>query len=269
MSDIQRATKSKLETLFGMDSGYVMEFSNRKFEEFVFDETRLNIFDEKYNEKSGSKANRLRAFWKLESNQVVATLSLGLLEFWEQEFRLSDPTEEEFYRLYRLKEAAEKELETLKGTPNKSFDMAALNVSNLEESYLMLKEDIEKVLNEDKPQLALDRVHTYMTKYFRVLCEKHGIDYTSKENINNMYGKYIRFHHQYNSFESVMTPKILKLPTQVLEKFNSVRNNESFAHSNEIIGYRESKLIIDFVFLVLSYIIDLEKEYDEKKATVI
>lgn len=264
MSDIQRATKSKLETLFGMDSGYVLDLNNTKFEDFIFDETRINIFDDTYNFRSGSKANRLRAFWKIESNQVVALLSLSLLEFWEQEFRLSKPTEEEFYR---LKEAAEEELENLKNTPNKSFDITVLNVSNLEESYLMLKQDIEKVLNEDKPQLALDRVHTYMTRYFRVLCEKHGIDFTGKENINNMYAKYIRFHDQSNSFESIMTPKILKLPTQVLEKFNHVRNNESFAHSNEIIGYRESKLIIDFVFLVLSYIIDLEKEYDEKIAT--
>lgn len=263
MSDILGATKLKLETLFGMDSGYVMDFSNRKFEDFVFDETRINIFDEKYNKNSGSKANRLRAFWKLESNDRVAVLSLSLLEFWEQEFRLSDPTEEEFNRLYQLKEAAEKELEILKNTPNQSFDITALSVSNLEDSYLILKEDIEHVLSEDKPQLALDRVHTYMTKYFRVLCEKHGIDFTYKENINNMYAKYIRFHDQSNSFESIMTPKILKLPTQVLEKFNTVRNNESFAHSNDVIGYRESKLIIDFVFLVLAYIIDFEKEYDE------
>jgi len=266
MSDILRTTKSKLEILFGMDSGYVLDLSSTKFEDFVFDETRINIFDEKYNFRSGSKGNRLKAFWKLESNQMVAALSLSLLEFWEQEFRLSDPTEEEFYRLYRLKEAAEEELKTLKNTPNKSFDITALNVSNLEESYLILKKDIENVLNEDKPQLALDRVHTYMTKYFRVICEKHGIDFTDKENINNMYAKYIHFHNQLNSFESIMTPKILKLPTQVLEKFNNVRNNESFAHSNEVIGYRESKLIIDFVFLVLSYIIDLEKEYDAKNA---
>ncbi|HAJ69808.1 MAG TPA: hypothetical protein DCO62_01055 [Alkalibacterium sp.] len=181
MSDILRTTKSKLEILFGMDSGYVLDLSNTKFEDFVFDETRINIFDEKYNFRSGSKANRLKAFWKHESNQMVATLSLSLLEFWEQKFRLSDPTEDEFYQLYRLKEAAEEELKKLKHTPNKSFDITALDVSNLEESYLILKQDIENVLNEDKPQLALDRVHTYMTKYLRVICKKHGI------NLNNSY----------------------------------------------------------------------------------
>lgn len=80
-----------------------------------------------------------------------------------------------------MKEAAEEELKKLKHTPNKSFDITALDVSNLEESYLILKQDIENVLNEDKPQLALDRVHTYMTKYLRVICKKHGI------NLNNSY----------------------------------------------------------------------------------
>lgn len=104
-----------------------------------------------------------------------------------------------------------------------------------------------------------------MTKYFRGLCQKYNIEYSKKENINNLYSKYINYHTSVDSFESIMTPKIIKLPAQALEKFNNVRNNESFAHSNDVIGYRESKLIIDFVFLILAYVIDFEKEYEERQ----
>lgn len=263
MSDMMRLTKNKLEELFNMNTGYFLDLSNAEFADYIKDETNINIYDEKYSFRSGSKANRLRAFWKLESNFIVSKLSLSFLEYWEQKFRLSSPTEEEFYRLYRLKEQAERELITLRETTSSSFDINVLDVPNLEENYRLLKEDIEKVLNDNKPQLALDRVHTYMNNYFRILCKKHNISYTKRENINNLYSKYINFHTQAGFFESTMTPSIVKIPVKALEKFNNVRNDESFAHSNNVISYRESKLIIDFVFLILAYIVDLEIQYDK------
>jgi hypothetical protein len=50
-----------------MGSGYVLNFSNRTFDEFVSDSTGRDIGDSKYNSGSGSKANRLRGFWREES----------------------------------------------------------------------------------------------------------------------------------------------------------------------------------------------------------
>lgn len=62
MSDLTNIEKRKFETLFGMGSGYVLDFSNRTFDEFVIDSTGFSIFEEKYNSGSGSKANRLRTY---------------------------------------------------------------------------------------------------------------------------------------------------------------------------------------------------------------
>ena len=55
----------------------MLDFTNRSFQEFVMDCTGGNIFDEKYNYDSGSKANRLRAFWTTEPNELVAKLLRG------------------------------------------------------------------------------------------------------------------------------------------------------------------------------------------------
>lgn len=63
-----------------MASGYVLNFSNRTFEEFVLDSTGRNIFDSRYDHGSGSKANRLRAFWQKEDNRVVGKLLKDLLD---------------------------------------------------------------------------------------------------------------------------------------------------------------------------------------------
>ena len=100
MSNIEAKTKLILEELFDMNSGYVMNLSSTKFSDLIYDVTRIKIYDEQYICRSGSKANRLRALWNIESNQNVAAINLTLLGYWEQQFRLSNPNEEKFYRYY-------------------------------------------------------------------------------------------------------------------------------------------------------------------------
>jgi hypothetical protein len=80
MSDLSFGEKHKLEKLLGMGGGYVLEFSNRTFQEFVFDSTGRNIFEEKYDYGSGSKANRLRAFWSKEPNHIEGQLLSDLFD---------------------------------------------------------------------------------------------------------------------------------------------------------------------------------------------
>jgi hypothetical protein len=63
MSDLSNTEKRKFERLLEMGSGYVLNFSNRTFEEFILDSTGRSIYDARYEYGSGSKANRLRAFW--------------------------------------------------------------------------------------------------------------------------------------------------------------------------------------------------------------
>ena len=68
MSNLSRIEKRKLEKILGMRSGYVLNFSNRTFEDFIHDTVNIEIYDEKYNVDSGSKANRMWAFWEKEPN---------------------------------------------------------------------------------------------------------------------------------------------------------------------------------------------------------
>jgi hypothetical protein len=81
MSNLTFIEKHKLEQLLGMETGYVLDFSNRSFAEFVLDSTGRNIYDSRYNYESGSKANRLRAFWQKEENGVVGKLMSDMLDY--------------------------------------------------------------------------------------------------------------------------------------------------------------------------------------------
>ncbi|OYD90344.1 hypothetical protein CDG76_32010 [Nostoc sp. 'Peltigera membranacea cyanobiont' 210A] len=82
MSDLTSIEKLKLEKLLEMGGGYVLDFSNRTFQEFILESLNIDIYDEKYNYQSGSKANRLRKLWKEEPNPIVGQLLEKLLEYW-------------------------------------------------------------------------------------------------------------------------------------------------------------------------------------------
>ena len=57
--------RQQLEMLFDMGGGYVLDFSNRTFAEFVDDSVGKDIYNERYNYASGSKANRRRKRQKM------------------------------------------------------------------------------------------------------------------------------------------------------------------------------------------------------------
>jgi hypothetical protein len=85
MADLTFLEKQRFEKLFGMGSGYVLRFSDKTFREFVYGTTGRNIYDEKYNYASGSKANRLRAFWSEESNALAGKLLNDMLQLLGEE----------------------------------------------------------------------------------------------------------------------------------------------------------------------------------------
>ena len=79
MSDLKAHEKKIFETLFDR-GGYVLDFTNQTFAEF-FREHSVNIEDDKYFYNGDSKMKRLRAFWEIEPNNIVARILNGLLEY--------------------------------------------------------------------------------------------------------------------------------------------------------------------------------------------
>jgi hypothetical protein len=58
----------------------VMDFTNNSFAEF-FSEHGVDIYSERYAFNGDSKAKRLRAFWQVESNGLVADILSSLLDY--------------------------------------------------------------------------------------------------------------------------------------------------------------------------------------------
>ena len=83
MSCILPIEKQILEDLFGMKSGYVLDFSNGTFKEYIFDTLGIDVY-ERYAEGNLSKAKIMRRLYQDLSDQQLATLLKAFLEYIEE-----------------------------------------------------------------------------------------------------------------------------------------------------------------------------------------
>ena len=84
MSTITITEKAKLEKLFGMRTGYVSDFSDATFGDFLAESVHIDIHDAKYQDGGASKAKKFRQFWQLESDYMVGKAILALIQRVEQ-----------------------------------------------------------------------------------------------------------------------------------------------------------------------------------------
>lgn len=82
MANLKQTDKLILENLFEMGGGYVLDFSNTSFQQFIYDTCKIDIYSSKYEIFGDSKAKRLRAFWQLESDKQVGILTNEMLAYW-------------------------------------------------------------------------------------------------------------------------------------------------------------------------------------------
>jgi hypothetical protein len=80
MSDLTSKERKKLEIYFEMGGGYLLDFSNNSLSQFISESVDIELYADKYENGSGSKANRMRAIWDLEINQLVGKLIKDIIE---------------------------------------------------------------------------------------------------------------------------------------------------------------------------------------------
>lgn len=83
MSSLKTVEKKLFEDMFGMASGYVLDFSNNTFAEFFRETVAKDIYSEKYAFNGDSKAKRLRAFLEVEPDSAVGKVLSEMLDIWK------------------------------------------------------------------------------------------------------------------------------------------------------------------------------------------
>lgn len=252
MADLSFAEKRTIESQL-IQGGYVLNFNNATFREFVADTVGKDMDDPIYSQdNSGSKGNRLKMFIKLESDYLVGKLLAALLpEIISFNDGVKDAKSYDEYS---------KIAERL--TSGKIVDaIDAIQANNDDKDFKQLAKLITECIEKNEPEAALDRLHTFCFKFLKELCDHHGVVYDKEESLNAIYGKYIKAIREKGFIESEMAAKIVSSTFQVMQAFNDIRNNKSFAHDNPVLNYDESILIFRYISSTIQFIQSMEAKH--------
>ncbi|SFW87347.1 abortive infection family protein [Chitinophaga sancti] len=254
MAEISFIEKRAIEAFLDMGSGYVLNFSDRTFQDFVFSTTGIDVSVKKYKEGGTSKANRLRTFMKLEPDVVVGKLFKELYQYKVTEDRLQE-------RETNVAEAEEFDKvanRLLEGRVVDNID--AIQANNDDKDFHQLAKLIKESIEKNQPEAALDRLHTFMIKFLKELCRSHGVSFDKDDTVNALFGKYMKAVKAKGWISSPMAEKIVQFSFQVIDAFNDIRNNKSFAHDNPVLNYDESVLIFSNVSATVKFLQSLESK---------
>ena len=110
-----------LDKVFGMEDGYVLDFSNRTFAEFFREELRVDIDHPRWAVQGGSKAKRLRYYLRQAPPRTVVDTLSALWEYRETSCVTRDYPELD----ERVRTAFYRIIERLGGTPPASETASA------------------------------------------------------------------------------------------------------------------------------------------------
>jgi hypothetical protein len=238
------------------DPGYILDFSNRTIEEFFEDEFGIEFYDDAFAFNGASKKKRLEALLETVEYDMV---SVVLRRLWE--YRATLP--EHYHSATPEAEKINQDkffavLDKLSGNPTSPV-VHTSEALDFEPALGDVVSAIERDIRDGAHNAALDRLHTYCQKKIRLLLESKGETAAKTEALHSRMGKYIKI-LEAEGGRSKMSLQILKNSISIFDKFNSVRNDESLAHDNDLVEAKEARFIFESVLCVLKFMKSIDNE---------
>jgi hypothetical protein len=240
--------------IFKSSDGWVLDFSDRTMAEWFDENFGLTIFQPRFQIDGASKGKSLRGFVEVAEPRLVANVLRALWAYRcsLSELREADTAEEVRLRLWLEQFTAE--LDQLSALP---LNEAIVDFSG-DTTLNKLRASIASDLIGDKPDVALDRVHTYCVKRFRHLlasrCQTTDPN-APLDGLFGFYGKHLRDTAAISDFALPM----LRIQHKIFEFLNTARNKRSLAHDNELLELSEARFVIDCVLSSLAFIERIEE----------
>lgn len=252
MARLKQSEINTLEEAFntGQGAGYVLEFSDRTYAAFFDEEFGIDIDHERYRVNGNSKGKRLRTFLAVEDGNTAARI---LRSLWDCRAAILERRGSQ--EMPGLADRYFQVVHNVQGDDIASID--AIEKFTQDETLDELVTAIQRDIGANKPHAALDRLHTYCMKKFGHLIETRGGTYERDEPLHSRVGKYIKLLEAGTPLQPISL-RIMKSSISIFDEFNSIRNNKSFAHDNEIVGLHEARFIFDSVSSILRFIRSVE-----------
>jgi len=166
--------KKLIETVFGMGDGYVLDFSNREFDEFMKDVAQYDIY-QKY--QGLSKAKMLRKFINDESDIYVGKAIVLLINYMKDNDLVKNDIKDKSDKLYEIgKRLLGKTNDSKKQSADNSVEYS-VDYESLKDSLLNIEKitslqekgyKFEKYLNNLFEAFKLEPNASYRTKYDQI-----------------------------------------------------------------------------------------------------
>ena len=250
MANLSYTEKTTLEELFGMSTGYVIDFSNNTLQGFIGSITGIDIYADPGYTEYCSKANKLRQFWDDEPDDVVGGLLAALLDYLEDyELKHNTMTDYKKKKIGQMLAVANR----LKGNSS-----SIVLPTPQEETLSVLLDDINSALSRKCPELVLDRLHTFSSKYLRQVCSDNSITVTDNNGdyypLHSLAGMLKKKYEQDALFQSSFTLIAIRNSISLFDQYNAIRNNQSYAHDNEVLDSMEAEFVVRLMANLLSFI---------------
>lgn len=181
MASLTTKDKNFLEKLLQMSGGYVLDFSDRTMGEFFRDNLNIEIYQEKYNYASGSKANYMRGFWREASDDLVSKAILELIDYIQSKIMLDEFKEEDFKPILvdECKKIATRLVSgNTSGEPVSNAQMNAFlkqNLANVNLAIQNLETDMQLVIKQRIDEISVILVKAPLAATFLIGSTLEGV----------------------------------------------------------------------------------------------
>jgi len=168
--------------------GYVLDFSDRTMEEFFADEFNIEIYAEEYQANGSSKRNCLTTFLTLADTYTALRVLRAL---WDRrEGLLEASSDSSLAQKAKSKSKQFRNVIDQLGSEPSALATDGVETFARDRTLEELVADIERTLAANKPEVAIDHLHTYCVKKFTHLLAVRGIECPADEPLHSRFGKY-------------------------------------------------------------------------------
>src|SRR5205823_3775809 len=89
-------------------------------------------------------------------------------------------------------------------------EIDAVAVDLDERDFETVARQVRDAVEKNQPEAGLDRLHTYVVKFVRSVCQGHGIGAPREKPLHSLFGEYVKRLRDEGHLESEMTARILK-----------------------------------------------------------
>lgn len=228
--------------------GYVWDFNDITFQEFIEGCTGCDIDEEKYKGKGTSKEKRFRQFLIIEENSRVILLLEEIVDYGIRRNLLLKTYVPKINKIIKELKKYEKTIEIKEST-----------IKNKKEEEILLKEIKEKI-SKFQYEFAIDRLHTLLKYKYEAIFKSINREIKG-ETLDAISGELNNILRINNVFKEKTTFSILSATKKIMKDFDDARNNKTYAHANTIMEKNEAEFLCTYLIYYYNFIskIDFKK----------